>query len=156
MILDIKSISAVRSTFFGEPNAFAMEICISLKKHEYCLYLLFKAAFDCFPNRDYCITSLPTSSPLCYFMKHFARVIPKPNSVFPHELYALHKNAILGQLSARVALPEDATIFNNIVKSMEKPHGAQDLFKEAVDNQLSLYKAYVFLCEGQIIGAAGN
>lgn len=133
-----------------------MEICTSVKKHRHCLYLLFKAVFACFPDRDYCITSLPTSSPLCYLVQHFARVIPKPNSTFSHELYVLHKSAILGQLSVRVATSEDTAEFNDIVKSIEKFHEVQNLFKEAVDNSSNIYKPYVFFCENQIIGAASN
>lgn len=141
-------------TYYGEPNAFAVEISTALEDHENCLYLLFQAAFECFPDREYIVVSFPANSNVCYMRKHFAKVTPRPNSVFSHELYVLHKNAIMGYLWARVSIPEDKASISKLVTGMNKPAIVEELFKEAVDNKLSLFKAYTFLCETQIIGCA--
>ncbi|RZB94437.1 hypothetical protein BDFB_012732, partial [Asbolus verrucosus] len=140
--------------FRGEPNAFALEICTSVPEHENCLYLLFQAAFECFPDRDYCVVSFPPNSKNFYLTKHFARVIPRPGSIFHHELYVLHRNAILGNLSARVALPEDKVQISEMITSMIKPSIIEEQFKDAVDIPSSSCKGYVFVCEEQIVGCA--
>ncbi|EFA04891.2 Uncharacterized protein C20orf26-like Protein [Tribolium castaneum] len=141
-------------TYYGEPNAFALEICTAMDDHENCLYLLFQAAFECFPDREYLIVSLPTETQMCYLKKHFARVTPRPNSVFNHELYVLHKSAILGTLWARVAVSEDKPLVSELVATLSKPSIVEDLFKEAVDSKMGQFKAYTFFCEEQMIGCA--
>ncbi|XP_063927085.1 cilia- and flagella-associated protein 61-like isoform X2 [Zophobas morio] len=141
-------------TFYGEPDAFAMEICTAIPEHENALYLLFEAAFECFPDRSYIVTSSPTESTVCYLTRHFARVVPRHNSVFNHELYVLHKNAVLGRLWARVAQVEDKEIISSLVRTLVKPSIIDDMFREAVDVPHGPLKGFTFMCEKQVIGCA--
>ncbi|KAE9098018.1 hypothetical protein PF010_g15732 [Phytophthora fragariae] len=55
---------------------------------------LLVAAFATFPNRDYCLLTLPTHArePPC--LAFFSRVTAQPASAFTHALYVLHRDAI--------------------------------------------------------------
>ncbi|EGZ12539.1 hypothetical protein PHYSODRAFT_517977 [Phytophthora sojae] len=55
---------------------------------------LLVAAFATFPNRDYCLLTLPTHArePPC--LAFFSRITAQPASAFTHALYVLHRDAI--------------------------------------------------------------
>lgn len=51
-------------------------------------------AFASFPDKDFCLLTLPTTAPEPAFLEFFTFVPPKPNSTFTHSLYLLHRDAI--------------------------------------------------------------
>ncbi|KAG5861828.1 hypothetical protein JTB14_024600 [Gonioctena quinquepunctata] len=88
--------------FNGEPNAFSLELAATIPEHEYGLIKLFEAAFECFPERDYCVMSLPSTNPVNKIIKYFVRAVPRPTGAFPYELYVMHKKSTMGNVNVEV------------------------------------------------------
>ncbi len=80
-------------THSAEVNAF----CITL----YCLDSLFEsrvrafleAAFSTFPDRDYCLLTLPHTVPHSLLLEHFTLVPARPANTFSHVLYVAHRES---------------------------------------------------------------
>uniref|UniRef100_A0A8C9TSL2 Cilia and flagella associated protein 61 n=1 Tax=Scleropages formosus TaxID=113540 RepID=A0A8C9TSL2_SCLFO len=51
--------------------------------------------FALFPDRDFCVISVPMMVPEFPLLKRFLRVTPRPASSLPHELYICHRSSLL-------------------------------------------------------------
>lgn len=140
--------------FHGEINAFTLELAAAHPEHEIeSLSLLLEAAFECFPDRDYCVLTLPSTCPPFPMLQHFVRVIPRPISTYPHELYVLHRNAILSNISARVAVKSDTKAIEELLSQIAKAGRVFLDFMAAV-NENSDISAFVLLSEDRVVGLA--
>ena len=61
-------------------------------------FALLAAAFDAFPDKDYCLLTLPPDSPEVPLLEAFTRLLPPPGSALIHVLYLCHRFALLDQL----------------------------------------------------------
>lgn len=142
------------SVYFGPGNAFSLEIAASLPEHKEALIPLLEASFECFPDKDYCILSIPHIYPSFPLLSEFVRITPKHSSNYPHELYVVHRSALRSELKVRVATPDDAGDIYDLFINLQK---VQTLFL-IIDASLSysncLFRSFVLLCEEQIIGLA--
>lgn len=139
---------------YGEVNAFTLELAAAHPYHEVeSLNLLLEAAFECFPCRDYCVLSIPSTCPPFPLLNNFTRVTPRPVSPYPQELYVVHRNVVLSNISVRVAIRTDIPAVVQLTYYMVSPEKLIENFTSAVyedDN----YRAFVLLSEDQIVGAA--
>jgi len=57
--------------------------------------------FETFPEREFCILTVPPTNPESILLKYFTPVEPRPGSTFSHALYVLHRDAVaaLGRVS---------------------------------------------------------
>lgn len=147
--------SVKMSTYFGDPNAFALEIAAAqLPQHEAALVNLLEAAFECFPNRDYCVLALPSTTAIFPLLEHFVRVPPRPVSTDVQELYVMHRSALTGEMSVRVAVLKDLEAVENLVWTIVKSEKLISDFHCAVTDADCEYTAFVLACNGQTIGTA--
>lgn len=77
--------------FYGKEDAFALEVLVAHPDHESSKEILLESAFECFPERSYCVMCLPSIEPPKDFLKEFVRVTPRSISTFPHELFVRHR-----------------------------------------------------------------
>ena len=59
---------------------------------------LLAAAFDAFPDKDYCLLTLPADSPELPLLAIFTRLLPPPGSALVEVLYLCHRFALLDGL----------------------------------------------------------
>lgn len=90
--------------FLGEPNAFAIEILAAHPNHEECLPQLFGCAYDCFPNKEYCVMTISSTEETGFLPEYFAKVPPRYDGLLPHQLYIMHKNTVLGNVCVQVCI----------------------------------------------------
>lgn len=90
--------------FLGKPNAFSVEIVAVDPKHEECLLSLFECAFDCFPDKDYCVMTIPHEVEERYLSNFFSNVPQRYDANNRCSLYVMHKNTILGEVSVKVSI----------------------------------------------------
>lgn len=155
---DMRSISSRSKLklpkFFGESNAFCIEVAATHADHNIGLYYLLEAAFECFPDRDYVVISLPSSCSVEHWMSRFNRVTPRPTSNYTYDLFVCHKISLLGTVECQVAthhhMPEVYTLLSTIpTRAIVLSH-----FEIFMEFENSPYQCFVFLCEGHVIGTA--
>ncbi|CAH1118654.1 unnamed protein product [Phaedon cochleariae] len=140
--------------FHGEPNAFALEIAASLPEHEYGLIKLFEACFECFPDRDYCVLSVPSTTPINKLTKYFCRVVPRSSGCFPYELYVMHKNTVLADMTVKVAGVEHEKQVKALISTIPNYPMVLQQFESSLYLPNSSYYAFVMLCQDQAVGVA--
>ena len=79
------------------PNAFAMTMlsCEPVSQQQAASSALLAAAFDAFPDKDYCLLTLPPDSPEVPLLATFTRLLPPPGSALVDVLYLCHRFALL-------------------------------------------------------------
>lgn len=79
------------------PNAFAMTMlcCDSEAEQKQVASTLLAAAFDAFPDKDYCLLTLPPDAPEVPLLATFTRLLPPPGACLVDVLYLCHRFALL-------------------------------------------------------------
>lgn len=146
-------------TFHGEPNAFVVEIAAAIPEHENgALIQLLEASFGCFPDRDYCIIGIPSTTPPFSLLRYFVRATPRPVCMFKQELYVLHRNTISSSLEVREAVSSDLSNVEKLVSTIPKQEMFLYNFKMAISGHTegndAFIAAYVMLNRGSPVGVA--
>nr|CAI5824828.1 unnamed protein product [Callosobruchus analis] len=140
--------------FHGEPNAFCLEIAAAYPDHEVGLMQLFEAAFETFPDREYCIMAVPSTTPINRLTKFFTRIAPRSTGVFPYELYTLHKSAVLGSVRVVAGRSEHIPAVKRLISTIPNNSLAFQQFEKGIKQKYTPYLPFVFLCEEQVMGIA--
>ncbi|CAH0549570.1 unnamed protein product [Brassicogethes aeneus] len=142
-----------KSKYYGSPNAFALEIALAQPAHLASLSHLYEAAFECFPDRDYCVLSQPfaLTPPVLHF---FMFVPPRPEGTFPNSLYLLHRNSMVGQIAVRSATEEDEMGIEDLLKELPSRDNLRRLYHSSIESPWRPYLCYLLTCEDDIIGMA--
>jgi len=73
-------------------NAFAITLFCLDEAHASRSIDFLSYAFEQFPDKEYCLLTLPSTSPPISILRNFTVVQPKPGSTFSHVLYLLHRD----------------------------------------------------------------
>jgi len=96
------------SKYFGESNAFCIQLFCIEEQHETRSIDFLPKMFKLFPDKEYAIISLPHLVPEFPLLKNFVRVVPRLRANNPHELYVLHRDSLLtSKFSVRRATSND-------------------------------------------------
>uniref|UniRef100_A0A1Y1KGI0 Cilia- and flagella-associated protein 61 N-terminal domain-containing protein n=2 Tax=Photinus pyralis TaxID=7054 RepID=A0A1Y1KGI0_PHOPY len=140
--------------YHGDINAFTLELAVSHPDHESeTIPLLLQAAFECFPERDYCILSIPSTCPPFPLLNLFVRVAPRATSTYPHELYLLHRNSVLSTLETRQAAVPDIEEVQEFIENIPVAHTFIDNFLAAICEEDD-FESYLLTSENKIVGVA--
>ncbi|CAG2054777.1 unnamed protein product [Timema podura] len=102
-------------SYHGLPNAFLVELFMMAPDQDDRLSMDFlEAAFECYPDMEYCIISLPCSYPAHPTLQHFVMATPRSGSSFEHELYVVHRNSVLRMFFDCMRFEINIGIFNII------------------------------------------
>lgn len=142
------------------PNAFAVTL--------FCLDELFDSraadfldhAFAAFPDRDYCLLTLPHASPETPLLGRFALASPKPSSTFSHVLYLAHRASMLAPryVTVRRADASDRLGLSSLLSGVESQNAimaAVTRADEELETPLTADPTVVALvaeCQEQVIG----
>lgn len=78
----------------AKANCFAITLFCMDDRYEYGSLDLLVNAFAAFADKDFCLLTLPTTTPEPSFVSFFTCVPPKSTNTFTHVLYLLHRDAI--------------------------------------------------------------
>ena len=101
----------------GAPNIFAMVFFCIDELYETRAVDMLQSAFDAFPDRDYCIVTVPHTAHEPPLFRIFSRVDALPGSTFSHVLYVCHRFSLLAlrEFNVRRATSDD---FSAIASSL--------------------------------------
>ncbi|XP_044753207.1 cilia- and flagella-associated protein 61-like isoform X2 [Coccinella septempunctata] len=140
--------------FYGREDAFALEVLAAHPDYESSKEILLESAFECFPDRSYCLMCLPSIEPPVDFLKEFVRVTPRSISTFPHELFVRHRNTMDCAMYVRLCVAEDTPYVEEFLNQMLKTEGVFEQYEESVIEEDSRYVSLIMTCEKQIVGLA--
>lgn len=140
--------------FEEEGNAFAVEVIASKPGHEFAVRDLIRTAFQCFPKRDYCILTIPTTQMYVHFLSYFVKAVPHAEAFFQHELYICARCSMMGQLSVRPVEFEDLDVLEELLANVSKPLGIFNSILNYFYEANSKYKIFVFDYEDFLFGVA--
>ncbi|XP_053977113.1 cilia- and flagella-associated protein 61-like [Hylaeus volcanicus] len=144
-----------RPIYRGEVNAFVLEIFAmqaQIKNRSSKDFI--EAAFECFPDLDYCAILLPCSHPFLPFLEYFVRVPFRCNKDFPMTLYVTHRAALLGEIKCREGVPEHENGVRNLVRWIPKAEDILADFDATMKKQRSDLFCYVFQWNDTVVGLA--
>ncbi|XP_022914624.2 cilia- and flagella-associated protein 61-like [Onthophagus taurus] len=144
------------SSYGGDSNCFTLELAAAHPKHELSLRMLLKASFELYPNKDYCVMSVPSTAPPFDLQTGiFVRVPPRPKSTFSSELYVVHRNALYGRIRVREAFHGDIPSVERLLQTCYTGDEVLDCFLKVLKNVPDgLQRAFVVFSDTSIIGVA--
>ncbi|XP_047351705.1 cilia- and flagella-associated protein 61-like isoform X3 [Vespa velutina] len=145
----------VDSIYQGEINAFVVEIFAIRKDignrgtREF-----LEAAFECFPNLDYCVLLLPSAYSYFSFLEQFMHVPLRYNKDFPMSLYVAHKAMLFGEIRSHKAdLSDQAEVKQFLIDIPKSKKIMEDFYRSVNQNNNDVY-SYIFTSDNIIIGLA--
>ncbi|KAI9146138.1 hypothetical protein BKA69DRAFT_1121292 [Paraphysoderma sedebokerense] len=115
-----------------------------------------KPAFALFPEKDYCLITVPTTYPEIPLLQKFISVLPKPGQCPAHSLYIVNRHAFLDPISVRVGTTMDISAIQEMIQGIENEGDILALLRECdVEIQKQKQSGTVFLVaefRDQIVG----
>ncbi|KZC15008.1 Uncharacterized protein C20orf26 like protein, partial [Dufourea novaeangliae] len=142
-----------RPVYCGEPNAFVVEIFTVQERIKYRSGRNFlEAAFECFPDLEYCAILLPFSHPPLPLLESFVRVPARSNRDYPMILHVTHRAALLGEIETRAGDPCDLEAVQELLGSIPKADSILADFDVATRKEQSDLHSYVFTWNNKVVG----
>ncbi|KAF9801146.1 hypothetical protein SFRURICE_005740 [Spodoptera frugiperda] len=139
--------------FQGAPNAFLLELYAMHPAYdERYSFDMLEAAFEMFPNRDYCIMSIPTNQTSFPLLEHFTLVTPYGFKMryINESLYVAHVNSVRGKISVRPGEANDVKALKSILEYAPRKDNLIDLFKSTLSSHV--LQAFTLLSQNQPMG----
>lgn len=76
-------------------------------------------AFAQFPDKDFCVLTMPHTCSEISLLSQFTRVAPKPSCQLPQELYVMHRFALFEDITVSEITSDDRTGLENLLKGVE-------------------------------------
>ncbi|XP_078505462.1 cilia- and flagella-associated protein 61 isoform X2 [Lissotriton helveticus] len=108
-----------RSVYKGELSAFCIQLFCIDEEHETRSLDFLNHVFNLFPEKDFCIITVPQLVPEFLLLQRFVRVVPLSTSTLPHELYVFHRSGLLSSLNVRLAKSTDFPAIEALVKALD-------------------------------------
>ncbi|KAI4888586.1 hypothetical protein NFI96_016449, partial [Prochilodus magdalenae] len=154
--------SSVGSEPARPPNAFCIQLFAINKRFEMRSVDFLPYVFRLFPERDFCIISVPKLAPEFPLLQTFLRAVPRHSSSLPQELYLFHRSGLLRTLLVRVPVCDDVAAIQRLVQNLNLHEALMEdldtFFKARRDpvrqqcHDGTPVQAFVAEAEGQVIG----
>ncbi|KAK2883843.1 hypothetical protein Q8A67_017480 [Cirrhinus molitorella] len=140
----------------GPPNAFCIQLFAMEKKFEMRSADFLPYLFKLFPDRDFCVISVPKPTPEFPLLQSFIRVTPRDTSTCSQELYLCHRWGLIRMLDVRVAVSSDIPAIQSLTESLSQRESIiedLDLFLQArKDQDGTALQAFVAQVEERVVG----
>ncbi|KAM5163800.1 cilia- and flagella-associated protein 61 [Mantella aurantiaca] len=120
-----------RSIYRGDVSAFCIQLFCIDEKHETRSVDFLSHVFSLFPDKDFCIITVPHLTPEFPLLQSFVRAVPLSTCTLPQELYIFHRVGLINFLQVRAAKSSD-------VPAVEKLIGTLNLH-ESILKDLNIY-----------------
>uniref|UniRef100_A0A670Y9B6 L-amino-acid oxidase n=1 Tax=Pseudonaja textilis TaxID=8673 RepID=A0A670Y9B6_PSETE len=103
----------------GEVNAFCIQLFCIDEQHETRSLDFLHFAFELFPDKDFCIITVPHMVPEFHLIQSFVRIIPFSNCTLDQELYVFHRSGLLKSFHVRAAKSTDVFAIKRLIQTLE-------------------------------------
>nr|XP_056718256.1 cilia- and flagella-associated protein 61 [Euleptes europaea] len=147
---------AFRPIYRGTVNAFCIQLFCIDEQHETRSLDFLKFVFKLFPDRDFCIITVPHMVPEFYLIQNFVRVIPFSSCTLDQELYVFHRSGLLKSFHVRLAKSADIHAVEELIKTLDLNRRILDDLNNYISARRDLdgtpVQAFVVEVLNQIVG----
>uniref|UniRef100_A0A7M4EU95 Cilia and flagella associated protein 61 n=1 Tax=Crocodylus porosus TaxID=8502 RepID=A0A7M4EU95_CROPO len=120
---NVSEVSSVCNAFHpvyrGAVSAFCIQLFCIDEKHEARSMDFLHFIFNLFPDKDFCIITVPHLVPEFLLIQNFVRVVPFRNSTLDQELYVFHRAGLLKSFNVRRATTSDLPAVEMLIKTLD-------------------------------------
>ncbi|XP_045151111.1 cilia- and flagella-associated protein 61 [Echinops telfairi] len=113
-----KDMGNFRPIYRGPSTAFCIQLFCIDEKHEARSLDFMNFVFSLFPDKNFCIISLPHLTPEFVLIQNFVRMIPFSNCSLPQDLYVFHRAGLLRSINIRLATYSDTPGIENLITTL--------------------------------------
>ncbi|KAL1785794.1 cilia-and flagella-associated protein 61 [Sigmodon hispidus] len=150
--------SHFRPIYLGESAAFCIQLFCIDEKYEARSLDFMSFVFSLFPNKNFCLISVPHLTPEFVLIQNFVKVVPFSNCTLEHDLYVFHRAGLLRSIQIRLANFLDTAAVENLVSTLVLSKKILDdlaQYNEACrDPDGTALKVFVAEVAKQIVGIA--
>ncbi|XP_038072321.1 cilia- and flagella-associated protein 61-like [Patiria miniata] len=144
--------------YYGESNCFIVQLFCIDEKYEMRSLDFLPMAFSLFPDKEFCILTMPHMVPEFPLLQSFVRVTPKCPSILPQELYVFNRSGLLQSFQVRPACTSDEQGVEELTQHIDNKDGLmadlRQYNKARRDPDGTPIQAFVATCLDQIVGLA--
>ncbi|XP_076970921.1 cilia- and flagella-associated protein 61 isoform X8 [Tamandua tetradactyla] len=107
-----------RPSYRGTPAAFCIQLFCIDEKYEARSLDFMNFVFSLFPDKSFCIISLPHLTPEFVLIQNFVKAIPFNNCTLEQDLYVFHRAGLLKSINIRLATDLDTPGVENLVSTL--------------------------------------
>ncbi|XP_007946388.1 cilia- and flagella-associated protein 61 [Orycteropus afer afer] len=105
-------------TYRGASAAFCIQLFCIDEKHEARSLDFMDFVFSLFPDKNFCIISLPHLTPEFVLIQNFVRMVPFNNCTLKQDLYVFHRAGLLKSINIRLATVLDTPGVENLISTL--------------------------------------
>ncbi|CAO2578501.1 Cilia- and flagella-associated protein 61 [Lemmus lemmus] len=110
--------SHFRPIYLGESAAFCIQLFCIDEKYEARSLDFMSFVFSLFPDKNFCLISVPHLTPEFVLIQNFVKVVPFSNCTLEHDLYVFHRAGLLRSIQIRLANFLDTAGVENLVSTL--------------------------------------
>ncbi|XP_032460315.1 cilia- and flagella-associated protein 61 [Phocoena sinus] len=110
--------SNFRPIYKGAPTAFCIQLFCIDEKHEARSLDFMNFVFSLFPDKNFCVISLPHLTPEFVLIQNFVKIVPFNNCTLDQDLYVFHRAGLLKTIKIRLATLLDTPGVENLVSTL--------------------------------------
>nr|XP_048311477.1 cilia- and flagella-associated protein 61 isoform X2 [Myodes glareolus] len=150
--------SHFRPIYLGESTAFCIQLFCIDEKYEARSLDFMSFVFSLFPDKNFCLISVPHLTPEFVLIQNFVKVVPYNNCTLEHDLYVFHRAGLLRSIKIRLASFVDTAGVENLVSTLVLSRKILDDFSQYTeacrDPDGTALQVFVAEVANQIVGIA--
>ncbi|KAM7126260.1 LOW QUALITY PROTEIN: cilia- and flagella-associated protein 61 [Molossus nigricans] len=107
-----------RPIYMGAAAAFCIQLFCIDEKHEARSLDFMNFVFSLFPDKNFCLISLPHLTPEFVLIQNFVKIVPFNNCTLEQDLYVFHRAGLLKTINIRLANLSDTSGVENLVSTL--------------------------------------
>ncbi|XP_071067683.1 cilia- and flagella-associated protein 61 isoform X13 [Dasypus novemcinctus] len=147
-----------RPIYRGTSTAFCIQLFCIEEKYEARSLDFMNFVFSLFPDKNFCIISLPHLTPEFVLIQNFVKMVPFTNCTLEQDLYIFHRAGLLKSINIRLATNSDTPGVENLVSTLLLNRSILDDFNQYKvahrDPDGTPLQAFVAEVAEQIVGIA--
>ncbi|CAK6447385.1 unnamed protein product [Pipistrellus nathusii] len=108
-----------RPIYRGASSAFCIQLFCIDEKYEARSLDFMKFVFSLFPDKNFCLVSLPHLTPEFVLIQNFVKVVPFNNCTLDQDLYFFHRSGLLKKITIRLATLLDTSGVEYLVNNLK-------------------------------------
>ncbi|KAM9316787.1 cilia- and flagella-associated protein 61 [Gastrophryne carolinensis] len=120
-----------RPVYKGEVSAFCIQLFCIDEKHATRSADFLNYVFNLFPDKDFCIMTVPHLTPEFPLLQSFVCAVPRSGCTLPQELYIFHRAGLINSLQVRPAKSSDTAAVEKLIGTLQ--------LRESIMDDLKIY-----------------
>ncbi|XP_077999640.1 cilia- and flagella-associated protein 61-like [Glandiceps talaboti] len=147
-----------KPVFHGASNCFCIQLFCIDERYEMRSMDFLPMAFKLFPDRDFCVVTMPHLVPEFPMLQNFVRITPRCPSTLPQELYVFNRNGLIQNFEVRPVCKSDIANVKSLIQTLQEQDcllaDLQQFNIARRDPNGVAIQAFVATCLKQVVGVA--